>query len=145
MGFAVAPGHRVRVTVNQTAIQSIFLSGGDAFEYARRLGAETMEVAMLSCPFRSGELKNSHGFTTTPVGKYKCQFTVHNDAEHAMYVHEGTLMVAPITSTTPGKYMFLRPGPLYDVRKRLWVRGQSANPWMERSMEAVLERHGIAF
>lgn len=146
MGFVRAPGHRVRVTVNQTAIQSIFMAGGDAMRTCRELGLETKEIAMAYCPVRSGEMKNSHDYIPMPVGKNKCRYSVVNDAPHALYVHEGTLMVAPITSTTPGKYMILRPGPAHPYyTKALAVRGQGANPWMQRAMDDVLSRHGIAF
>lgn len=147
MAFARASRNRVRYTTNHAAIESIFHSGGSAYEKARRMGIETKEAAVaivLREHTRTGYLASQHGYTVTNAGPNRCRFTVHNDADYARFVHGGTQEV--ITSSRPGGHMLVRPMPhsFFPTTTALpQVRGQRGDPWMERAMEQVLLLNGI--
>lgn len=134
---------RYRVTIYQSRIDALFLPGGDVWGWARRMGQETMAEAIQEAPSRTGELRALHGYNVTPAGKTQVRWTVWNDAQHARFVHEGTS--GPITAASGGR-LRIRPAPhswspvpLYPVA----VRGQRANPWIQRASDSVLARHGI--
>lgn len=135
---------RYRVTVNSLAITRLTLPGGDVWRWARDVGRETMFEAIRRAPSRTGYMKAMHGFTTTPVGARHVQYTVHNDAPYAKFVHGGT--TGPIRSTRPGGMLLVRPSP-YSYFNRFVplpsVDGQPAKPWLREASDAVLARHQI--
>jgi hypothetical protein len=135
---------RVRVSVNSSALDRMFLPGGDVWAWGRRVGLEMMEVAIATAPSRTGYLKTQHGFNQTPVGKQHARVTIYNDSDYARFVHGGT--TGPITSNRAGGMLTIRPAPYSWFHREvpvMSVRGQSANPWLSNAMQDVLARHGI--
>ena len=136
--------NRIRVSVNSAAIESMFMPGGDVWAWGRDTGYEINAVARATAPSRTGHLRSAHGMLQVPNGRTQVRTVVYNDADHARYVHDGT--VGPIMSTRPGGMMIVDPAP------RSWftrptavheVRGQRAQPWLREAMEDVLARRGI--
>lgn len=147
MAFSRASAGRVRFSTDYAAIESIFHSGGSAYEAARRMGIETKEASVaivLREHNRTGDLASQHGYSVTNAGPGRCRFTVHNDAPHAKYVYGGTPEI--ITSNRPFGHMIVRPSPhsYFPTPTALpQVRGQVGDPWMERAMNQVLLLNGI--
>lgn len=136
--------NRVRMSVNSVGLDRLFMPGGDVWAWSRRVGREALFVAIAEAPARTGYLKTQHGMTQTPVGRRNVRFTIHNDAEYAKWVTNGTY--GPIRSSRPGGMLLIRPAP-YSFFSRFVplaeVRGQQSNNWMWRATEEVMRRHGI--
>jgi hypothetical protein len=135
---------RVRVTVNSTALDRMFLPGGDVWAWGRNVRLEMAAVAMETTPSRTGYMRTQNGSVETPRGRRDIQLTVYNDAPYAMYVHNGT--TGPIYSSRPGGMLLVRPSPYSNFHRFVpleEVDGQSAQPWLRNAMEDVLARHGI--
>jgi hypothetical protein len=138
MAFTRASVSRIRVSVNSTAIQSLYEPGGGAWNFAQRLGGEFVREAMRRAPMRTGRLASMHGFTTTPIGRFQVRTTLYNDASYAKYVSGGTndIYGNMVVRAYPHSY--------YRVpTRRHHVRGQRANPWMERSVDIVLSHYAL--
>jgi hypothetical protein len=107
---------------------------------------------------RSGELAAS--IHTTAVFHdlpFEAHFDVRAEAEHGLYVHEGTKMVAPIRSNRlpylkedkngvmrlVQPRMRLRPGNGYPEMLLQKVRGQRANRYLVKGMAYALRRETV--
>ena len=139
-----------KVTVNTTAIQSMFLPSGQVADHAKGTGRQIRAAAEADAAkfVRSGDLLHSHTgpyYSTTTLGGH---VTIGNNSNHARYVHEGTH--GPIFPRNPTGFLWIRPAPHswfafdpdwaeYGGRTPLThVRGQRANPWMARAMQRVI-------
>jgi hypothetical protein len=136
--FEAAGISRVRVSVNTTALASMYLPAGDVWDWARKVALDMEIEAIAIAPFRTGALKLKHGTTTTPIGRYQVRATVHNDADYAAFVHDGT--------STIRANMIVRPFP-HSYYPRPWfrdqVRGQPPQPWLDEAKRTVLFRYGL--
>lgn len=132
---------RFIVTVYDVEISRLFDAMGTVGRPMTRLQREIYAEAILAAPSRSGELKASHrNKGARKAGPYRIRGFIENTSAHAEFVYKGTH--GPIF---PRRRRFLRfpgRGGVGFTYKR-WVRGQRANPWMERAARTVLSRHGI--
>lgn len=135
-----------KVTINYLAIQSLFEPGGDVYRFMRRIGTEIKTEAEATAPVGlTGNLKRSHRLFVTPETRYGCFATVRNDARHASWVHNGTASngsgyIFPKRAARLGPFPGLS-GVLIMPNK---VRGQRANPWLNRAGRTVMSRYGVA-
>jgi hypothetical protein len=136
--FVRAHVRRVRVSVNATAIQSLYEPGGDVWNFGRKFGEGMVIAAIRRAPRRTGELAARHGYTNTPIGAFQVRTTLHNDAPYAGYVRYGT-------GDIYGR-MIVRPFPHSYYAKptfRNHVRGQRPNNWMEEALQEAIVRYGL--
>lgn len=136
------------VTIYESRIAGLFSPGAAGDAFMRRFLGDTSSYARALAPRRTSELANSHR-TLGPVrrGRYGLRGQVVNTADYAAFVHNGT--TGPITSTRPNGWMRLPPsgraavldgpnaGPVY----RRSVRGQRANPWLDRAGTLTARRY----
>lgn len=132
----------VRVTIYDTAVDGLFRPGGQAWNWLGLLGTEHLNLAIAFAPARSGHLKSSHYpapimTSYTSGGQRGSRYTIRNDADYALYVHEGTN--GPITASGEnGLWVPVFRGIPYPRHSRPSVRGQAANPWITRAGEVAL-------
>lgn len=138
MALVRATLHRERVSVNATAIQSIYLPGGDAWDFARKLGKEMVIQAIRRAPKRTGNLARQHGSVVTPIGRFAVRSTLYNDAAYATHVRRGTNDIYARMTVRPFPHSYY----LVPTRRN-HVRGQRPNPWMEEARDLVLARYGL--
>lgn len=139
-----------KVTVNTTAIQSLFLPGGGVADHGKQTGRKIRAAAEADAAkfVRSGDLLLSHTgpfYSPTWLGGH---VTIGNTSDHARFVHEGTQ--GPILPRNHTGYLWIRPFPhsrfAFDPSWAEFggrtplprVRGQRANPWMARAMDRVI-------
>ena len=140
----------VRVTVEDQNINRIFLPGGDAWDWMRKVGQEQMFITLEQTPVRSGELRRSFNLALTPNGANNVRYTVGTYSEHAVYVIFGT--TPPIwgdgnamAANPPGPLMLIRPSPHSWSPHPFWKRlvdGQMANDFMGRAGAVIYARYG---
>lgn len=138
----MAVGFTVRI--DRKALSGEFQTRGQAGRWIRMVGREMLALSKNQAPSRSGGLRRSHGISRGRVGmgwgnQYAAAYNIYADAGHAEYVHQGTR--SPITARGGGK-MRLSPGGGYGVLYRRSVRGQKANPWLDRACTAIAIRFG---
>jgi hypothetical protein len=123
----------VRVQVYDSRIQEMFNPGGSVHKWTRDLAIRVLDRSMRECPKRTSFLAFSHDFSVG-TNHFGTVGYVKNHAEYAVFVHEGTRdVIFPVTN----KYLVVRPHPHSHYTRytsRRWVRGQHANPWMERAL-----------
>jgi hypothetical protein len=123
----------VRVQVYDSRLQTLFEPGGSVHRWTRDLTIRVMDRAVRLCPKRTLHLAESHDHSvgTNRLGTFGY---VSNHAEYARFVHEGT---RDYITPTHGRYLVVRPAPhsfYARYTKRSSVRGQHAQPWMERAL-----------
>lgn len=133
---------RRRVIVYNTAIESLFFVGGDAYEWNLRTTRRIEAMATHKAPIRTAHLAASHGVEQNrdAIGRYQSGFKVTNDAPHAVYVALGTGIYGPTGS--PIVYS-KRVGPITPPREAgpVFIRsqlGQKPNNWIARAADIVL-------
>lgn len=126
-----------RVTIYDTAVDSLFFVGGDVWRFMSLLGTEHLNAAIAFAPARTGHLKASHYPVPimTPNGRRGWRYTIRNDADYSQYVHEGT--VGPIMAH--GSYLSVPMvrGSKWPRFKARSVAGQLANPWIDKAWDFV--------
>lgn len=145
---------RVHVKVHDYAISEMFARGGEVFKEAENVAVKIYAKATVRAPMGrypgAGGLMQSHDEETFQSGRFSTTGVVTNDADYALFVHEGTrAKIDP----KPGN-MFLVPrnpritprskggkGPFLALDS---VPGQKSNPWLyNAAAEVVLRRYGI--
>lgn len=132
-----------RVTVYRRNLSAQFQRGGQGFRWLDRVrlamhrGCE--REAATTVGVRSGELVRSHDSFIRGVNQYRADATIWNSADHAQFVHEGV----PGRIFPHGDFLWvpIRRGGASRT-KRTSVKGQLANPWMDRACQRVAYRHG---
>lgn len=130
------------------------------FNYTGKVGrwANTLERnyvrnAKVMAPVRSGELKEGIFGETMKIGPKEYEIHIHSDAEHTLYVLQGTQ--GPIMSDAAwaaggelppwgqrqGHFMSLRPGNGHGHKIRHKVSGQRANNFFGKAHNATARQH----
>lgn len=133
--------------VHHTAIQSMFMFGGQVYEFADRVKAEILAESIIRAPVRSGELVRSLRSTTTGSNQLGCNFSVYSDAPHAQWVVTDT----PSKHMPYGRYMVLYASHTYVPAQWAWSAGMrighrdgyDANDFMFEALRAGLALHGL--
>jgi len=160
-------GTLVRVTVNDTNINRLFLPGGDGWSWMQKVGQEQMFITLEQTPVRSGELRRSLNLALTPNGRNNVRYTVGSYSETAIYVIFGTKNPIYGSGSYMKKSTRLRKGqigyqrgvktmsiahPLMMVRPQphswfdrptpmRFVDGQMANDFMGRAGQIIYNRY----
>lgn len=114
--------------------------GGPGGGWIYRVSRQMIIEARAESPVRDGTIKASHRIRREQYGNQWVQrYNISNVADHAEYVHGGTQ--GPIRPAS-GKAMVLPPGGGYPRMVVKSVRGQSANPWLDRACSRVAMRYG---
>ena len=126
------------VTVLKSRIDSEFLPGGQGYRWMDRVKLAMHTAAVAAAPARSGVLKASHRSYARGYGGSRVDVQIVNTAEHAEWVHGGTDEIYP-----DGDFLWV---PIYPGAvkrsKRAYVRGQKANPWLDRACTAIAMSEG---
>jgi hypothetical protein len=147
---------RFKVSVYESRIAFI-MQEGDGNDWLRHFSEEVEDVAWAEAPKRSGELADSHQVNRNPgTNQYIVDYSIENFAEHASYVHRGTLdrfPGPPWIKSTRGYTAWLtangevrrgpaRMGPLdgFGPPFLIRARGQRANEWLDRAGTQVALR-----
>lgn len=147
-----------RVIIYESAIASLFNPGASGDAFMRSFLRETSGYARSIAPRRTTHLAMSHR-TNGPFrrGRYRLRGQVVNTAAYAEFVHDGTR--TPIRSTrarmrndghlvggvmrlpTTGRSMATDPhgGAAFIYRRE--VRGQKANPWLDKAGTFVARKY----
>lgn len=125
-----------RVTVNSKNIQFAHTPGGDIQKKTMQVMRNAKLKAVLGAPARSGELRRSHRIYAPPGGIYGVTGVLANSAPHARYVKDGT--TGPITAKKTWLLVPITPGTSSPRHLRRSVRGQAANNWMGRALDAAV-------
>lgn len=135
---------RVVVNVYNGAIESEFTAGGEVSRENGKIRRAIIRRAEATAPSRTGELKAAHRDGGALLeGKLRLRGSVENVAPHAAFVHDGTLgknisargngrLVVPAHRGLPPR----RHGGTILIYP-FSVRGQKAQPWLEKAGEAV--------
>lgn len=126
-----------RVTIYDTAVDSLFAPGQDVWRFMAGLGTEHLNAAIAFAPSRSNLLRASHYPVPimTPNGRRGWRYTIRNDASYAEYVHRGT--TGPITANGDFLSVPMFRGTMYPRFQTRSVAGQTANPWIDRAWDFV--------
>ena len=148
---------KARVTIYDTALDAMFAPGGDVWGWLiNEVSRAHLAAALAEVPKRSGELARQHNVSVTPYRR-GLRYSLGNYADYAAFVHYGTdgPIVANGTRTVQRRWgaydpheranrlLVLPPGGGYP--HKIWtreVRGQAANPWIERAAEIALGKYG---
>lgn len=135
-----------RVKVFDLEISKLFNASRPVGRYAAQINREIIVAADAEAPVGNRvrephvTIRGSHVNNGTPkVGPYRISGKVSNRAPHAAYVYYGTN--GPIFSHTKTT-LKLPPFGKYGIYQKE-VRGQRANPWLERAARTVLSRHRL--
>lgn len=139
----MATGYRVQVYRSNIAR---VMKVGDGNRWIYRVSIEMMRAARAEAPSRTSALKRAHRVTRgIGTNQYMARYHIVNDAEHAEWVHEGTSTIySPKKMRVPRRPNPLRGAALPNAmtRPRSEVRGQAANPWLDRACTRVSLRYG---
>lgn len=130
----------VRVRVDYAAIQGMFSSGGVIFVKMRDAAVVAKADARVKIHSRTGELAASL-FYRTRVLRNACGFDLGARARHGIFVNDGT--ATPIYPVHGTWLSVPRKKGSTKRTGRLWVRGQSAQHFLEYGMIRGLESQGI--
>ena len=139
----------IRVVIHDSRIAELSLPGGDVYRFTSKLAKQTQAMARGICPvggptagYPPGYLYGKHYRRVIGLPK-GCVGYVGNSAPHALWVHEGT--TGPIYPTR-GQWLRVpslrRTGRLRYTYRRS-VAGQSAQPWLENAMVAVISANRL--
>ncbi len=126
-----------RVTIYDTAVDSLFAPGQDVWRFMALLGTEHLAASIAFAPSRTNALRAAHYPVPilTPNGRRGWRYTIRNDAPYAEYVHRGT--TGPIMAN--GNYLSvpITRGTSYPRFLARSVAGQTANPWIDKAWDFV--------
>lgn len=123
-----------RAVVYRQKLSAMYQTGGQADRWARRLAQRMEAAAIIMAPVRSGDLKRQHTVRRRGINQWAANYQVWNDSDHAQHVHFGT--TGPIRPKTASKLRVPNRGGA-GYRLLPSVRGQKANPWLDRACSAV--------
>jgi hypothetical protein len=137
-------GTRARVTIYPPAVESLFLAGGDVWDWMERVGRHNVMEAIWEAPKRTGHLASMHNLALTPSKQYGVRYSVGNYADYAPYVAGGTTGPIQAGFWDDGKHAYL--GPMapwlgWNTLYAFQVRGQEANDWLSRARDLTLARY----
>lgn len=139
----MAPGYRIRIY--DSRVDSLFNDNGVVGVGTRRLGEEAKAIATDTAPRNSYGVSQGmayrHRFRTRSNGggRYFTS-TLTNEADYALFVHEGT--TGPIRASNPKKKMPIAGSAQNVFVFKKVVRGQKKNPWMAEAGTAAMRRLG---
>lgn len=125
-------------------IRGLYARGGPGGGWIYRVSVDMMRESKAEAPKRTRALANAHSITRgRGVNQYAATYHVVNSSDHAEHVHFGTAnngagYIYPTNATRlslPAGNGFPRMAP-----RR--VRGQRANPWLDRACTRVAIRYG---
>lgn len=128
------------VTVFYRNIAGLYRRGGPGGGWIYRVSQDMIRASRAEAPRRSGDLRDAHYVTRGRVGnQYMQSYNIGNSAEHAEWVHRGTARwIYP-----DGDFLLVPVAPGASRRmKKPRVRGQDANPWLDRACTRVAIRYG---
>lgn len=130
-----------RVTVYRRNLSAQFQPGGQGGRWLDDL-RQTMHRACereAATFVRSGEILRSHDSFMRGVNQFRSEATIWNTADHAEWVHQGV----PGRIFPDGDFLWvpIRKGGASRT-KRTSVRGQKANPWMDRACTRIAMANG---
>lgn len=128
-----------RVTVYRANLARQFQPGGQGGRWLDRLRLAMHRACVAEAPVRSGDIKRSHDSFMRGINQYASRATIWNTSEHAEWVHEG--VAGRIFPDGDFLWVPIRRGSAARV-KRTSVRGQAANPWMDRACQSIARRNG---
>jgi hypothetical protein len=124
-----------RLVIYDSKIAAMSLPGGQIFRWTLKRRERVEMKAILNAPIRYGTLKASIHGVYRPRSANHIYMEVHAEAEHALWVHEGTN--GPITALGPWKMNL----PAWGIHpdRRLWsVSGQRSQPFLRNALESVM-------
>jgi hypothetical protein len=132
-----------RVHVLRRNLTAQFQSTGQAGRWLDRLGTRMFRAAQIEAGriSRTGTLVRGHRMDPVRgINQFACDVHIYNIAEHAAWVHGGTM--TPIEPTTANNLSvpIARGSTVRHLRKS--VRGQTANPWLDRACARVARSVG---
>ena len=131
----------VRVVVYDSAIHRMNQPGGDVYRYTARKVRQTTLAARDFAPKRSGYLASRIEGEVRPRRSSVRGF-VRSRADYSRYVHEGT---GPVIYPH-GDYLSVPKFKRSTLRvKRTHVRGQRANPFLERALRFTMRPNSSPF
>lgn len=134
------PGVVYDVDVYRLQLARMYVPGGEAYRWLDRVRLSMHRACVAGAPMRSGELKGAHRSFIRGFNQYRARAQIVNDAEHALWVHEGT--TGPIFPKK-GKFLYLPAGGGHPKKRlRYPVPGQDANPWIDDACSRIARRHG---
>lgn len=131
----------VSTQVYRNQIAAIFQQGGEGYRWLDLVKLAMFTASVANAPVRSTVLQNSHESEIRGLNQYSCIATIYNTAEHAEWVHGGTLDKAPIFPND-GPFMYIPAGNGYGRKKLRSVAGQKANPWIDEACTAIAMGYG---
>ncbi len=140
----VSFGTKTRVTIYPPMVESLFLGGGDVWNWMERVGRENLMEALWEVPRRSGFLASQHNLALTPFKQYGTRYSVGNYADYAPYVRDGTTGPIQAGFWDDGKHAYLGPMAPWAGHTTVWafqVSGQQANDWLTRARNKTLARY----
>lgn len=133
----MAVGYSVKIYYNE--ISGLYKRGGPGGGWIYRVSSQMVAASRVEAPKRTGGLARAHSLNRGRVGnQYMQTYHIQNSAEHALWVHEGTH--GPILPD--GNFLFLPAGYGHKASRQRSVKGQKANPWLERACQGVAARYG---
>lgn len=140
-----------RVTVHRTNLAAMFRGRGEANTWIYSLSSRMISAARTGAPNRTGSLAAAHRIARGSRwgNAYQSRYTIENVSPHAEYVHEGTN-----GATSESGFMILGAGgpgrntvspyagQSFPRIKKMTVRGQAPNPWLEEACVKVGMRAG---
>lgn len=147
-----------RTTVYRRNLAREFQTGGQGYRWLDRVKKAMHDGSIAAAPVRSGDIKRGHRSFITGINQYACRAEIVNLAEHAEWVHDGTRPWIEGTfrvprkrqaggargADLPGRLVFYTDGEMdrYGNVNQTGVRGQRAQPWMDRACTAVAMSNG---
>lgn len=132
----IRPSGEVTVIVYDSRISALSFPGGSVYHYIDRKTESTVRYAKAFAPKRTGRMagqirKDVRPLRSGTVGR------VRSPVYYSVYVHEGT---GPIILPKSGRYLSIPQSRYSTSRRRLkpFVRGQRANPFLEKAMKAAV-------
>lgn len=124
----------VSTQVYRREINAEFQAGGQGYRWLDMVKLAMFTRSVISSPVRSGEVKAGHRSEIRGLNQFSCIATIFNVAEHAEWVHEGTM--GPIYPDD-GPWLYLPAGNGFPKKRLRSVAGQKANPWIDDACTAV--------
>lgn len=132
------------VTVLKSRIESEFLPGGQGYRWMDRVRLAMHTAAVAAAPSRTNTLRAAHRSYARGYGGSRVDVRIVNDAEHAEWVHGGTANNGEGRIEPKHKdYLWvpIAPNSTYRVYRGS-VKGQKANPWLDRACTAIAMSQG---
>lgn len=137
----VAKARYRRTVIDRPAMSRLFVRGGDVYDWVDDRVEGIARRARIGAPGRSGYLSRMHRHSTARRSTYRVRGRVANNADYALFPHEGTN--GPIKSNRGKMLGRMAPGPKGAVPFAKQVSGQAANPWLVRAARKELARYQI--